>query len=243
MPRAHRYFTEGRLFHVTHRCHNRSFLLKFAKDRDAYRMMLRERLGRFRIPLVGYCLTSNHVHLLIKTPDRERVAVFMQSLAGDFAQQYNIRKRRNGAYWGDRYHATIVDGRRYLWSCLVYIDLNMVRAGVVKHPGQWSWCGYQELTGERKRYRVNDLEALLESIGDGMTLEGFRENYRHSIEDRLASGNLQREPKWSESLAVGSRPFVETVEESLKNRRAVDLIAPKEGQEDWVLKETRPAYA
>ena len=156
MPRANRYIVPGRTYHITHRCHNHDFLLKFSKDRDAYQSMMRKRLNGFGILLLSYGITSNHVHLLLSASESEEESIskFMQSLAGDFAQAYNLRKKRSGAYWGDRYHATMVDGGDYLWNCIKYIDLNMVRAGVVAHPEQWAWTGYQELMGQRKRYRL-----------------------------------------------------------------------------------------
>lgn len=56
----------------------------------------------------------------------------VQLAAGHTAQEYNHRKRRKGAYWEDRYHATAVQTDRHLIQCIVYMDLNMVRAGVVK---------------------------------------------------------------------------------------------------------------
>ena len=61
----------------------------------------------------------------------------MQLIAGRTAHEYNQRKGRSGAFWEDRYHATAVDSDKYLARCMVYIDLNMVRAGVVSHPGEW----------------------------------------------------------------------------------------------------------
>ena len=63
-------------------------------------------------------------------------------IAGRTAQEYNIRKRRKGAFREDRYHATAVQDDDHLIRCLVYIDLNMVRAGVVKHPSKWLFSGY-----------------------------------------------------------------------------------------------------
>jgi putative transposase len=65
MPRANRLRGTGGVFHVTHRCHDRAFLLKFARDRDAYRERLRQHLQHREVSLLDYCLTSNHVHLLI----------------------------------------------------------------------------------------------------------------------------------------------------------------------------------
>src|SRR2546428_1465588 len=149
MARAHRLHGGGGIFHITHRCHNRAFLLKFARDRDAYRHLLREALQQFEVCVLDYCLTSNHVHLLIDAAARTEVSGFMQKVAGEFARAYNRRKSRTNAFWGDNFHATLVGDGQYLWACLRYIELNMVRCGVVTHPSQWEWVGYHEIMGRR----------------------------------------------------------------------------------------------
>jgi putative transposase len=69
----------------------------------------------------------------------------MQLIAGRTGQEYNQRKKRKGAFREDRYHATAVQTDRHLLSCMIYIDLNMVRAGVVKHPSEWKESGYNEI--------------------------------------------------------------------------------------------------
>ena len=79
MPRGNQLRGEGGVFHLTHRCHNRAFLLKFARDRNAYRARLREHLHQFDMALLDYCLTSNHVHLLVDA--EERLEVWTESLA------------------------------------------------------------------------------------------------------------------------------------------------------------------
>ncbi len=193
MARANRYILPGQVYHVTHRCHNRAFLLKFARDRDAYRCMLRERLGRFPVSLLGYCLTSNHVHLLLQIQggDPRILAQFMQTLEGDFAQAYNLRKGRSGAYWSDRYHAVMVERGEHLWRCLRYIDLNMVRAGVVREPAEWAWCGYGELVGLRRRYRVVDLSACAEALADRGRTTGLSRAARGCAGKRAEKGGLE----------------------------------------------------
>ncbi len=63
-------------------------------------------------------------------------------VAGRTGQEYNQRKGRRGAFWEDRYHAMAVAGVDHLFRCLVYIDMNMVPSGIVKHPSQWPFfCG------------------------------------------------------------------------------------------------------
>lgn len=99
MPRANRYIVPGQIYHITHRCHDRAFLLKFGIDRDGYRAWLREGLRRHRVSLLNYCITSNHVHLILHSESAEEVARLMQLVEGCVAQDYNLRKGRSGA-WG-----------------------------------------------------------------------------------------------------------------------------------------------
>lgn len=192
--------------------------MKFGRDRTAYRKLLAEALAQEPVSLFGYCLTSNHLHLLLHSESDAGMSRLMKTVAGQFAQNYNRRKNRSGAYWGDRYHATQIDGQQYLLNCLCYIDLNMVRAGVVPHPKEWDWCSYRELTGQRKRYCLVDVEALSQAIGDGASRESLAENYVQMIQDRIERDDLKRDASWSESLAVGSPTFVKRVAATLKNR-------------------------
>ena len=105
-------------------------------------------------------VTSNHVHLLVLDRGREEIATSLQLIAGRTGQSFNQRKRRRGAFWEDRYHATAVDTQEYLARCLVYIDLNMVRAGVVRHPRDWEEAGYHELQQARVKYCIVDRAAV-----------------------------------------------------------------------------------
>ena len=68
MPRANRHFLPGLVWHLTHRCHQREFLLKFSRDRDTYLHWLYEARKRFGLCVLDYMVTSNHVHLLVCTP-------------------------------------------------------------------------------------------------------------------------------------------------------------------------------
>ena len=102
------------------------------RDRRRYLHWLFEAKKRFGLSVLNYMITSNHVHLLIKDTGPNVIADSMQLIAGRTAQEYNQRKDRQGAFWEDRYHATAIEADEHLHRCLIYIDLNMVRAGVVK---------------------------------------------------------------------------------------------------------------
>ena len=106
---------------------------------------LYEARQRFGLCVLDYQVTSNHVHLLVLDRGRDEIAASLQLIAGRTGQSFNQRKRRRGAFWEDRYHATAVDTEEHLARCVVYIDLNMVRAGVVRHPRDWGEAGYHEI--------------------------------------------------------------------------------------------------
>ncbi len=65
MARAHRYYIPRHIYHLTHRCHKREFLLKFSKDRKRWLDLLFEAKKRFGLVILNYTVTSNHIHLLV----------------------------------------------------------------------------------------------------------------------------------------------------------------------------------
>ncbi|MBD3375179.1 hypothetical protein GF406_09100 [candidate division KSB1 bacterium] len=154
MPRANRHFLPGYIWHITHRCHNRDFLFKHRIDRHRWIQELGEAKRRYKLRILNYIATSNHIHLLVFNPDETAVPLAMQRAAGQTAEHYNQRRNRTGAFWNDRYHATAIDKEHYLWQCMLYIHLNMVRAGVVKHPDQWFPSAYTEIQSPKKRYEL-----------------------------------------------------------------------------------------
>jgi putative transposase len=108
--------------------------------------LLFEAKNKFRLSILIFIVTSNHIHLILSSSGNQHaIPRAIQLIAGRTAQEYNRRKKRKGAFWQDRYHATAIESGEHLWRCLVYVDLNMVRAGVVNHPSEWKWSGYHEI--------------------------------------------------------------------------------------------------
>ena len=97
MPRANRYMLPGNACHLTHRCHNGSFLFRFARDRTEYRKRLRAAAGQFKLSVLTYCITSNHVHLLLVASSVETISQFMQKLEVERSAQdrWTVRENRD----------------------------------------------------------------------------------------------------------------------------------------------------
>jgi putative transposase len=215
VARAHRHFISGQIYHITHRCHKREFLLKYAKDRHRWLQWLFEAKKRFGLVILNYAVTSNHIHLLVHdTSDKDVIPRSIQLVAGRTGQEYNSRKKRKGAFWEDRYHATIIEGGDHLLRCIVYIDMNMVRAGVVDHPNQWTHGGYREVQSPRRKCILIDYERLKTLCGFD-DFKRFQMAQRRWVETAIGKDSRQREFAWTQAVAVGSEFFVGKIKKQL----------------------------
>ena len=129
----------------------------------------------------------------------------------------------------------------HLVQCLVYIDLNMVRAGVVSHPGNWPDSGYLELLWKRQRYKTLDNIALMELLGIH-DYEQLVEQRKEWIDQALAAGMGEevRDPRWTGGIAVGSYEFVESVQLGLGYGAMKRSIVECDGS--CVLREEETSY-
>ena len=239
MARANRHYIPHCVWHITHRCHKKEFLLKFSRDKKRWMAWLYEAKKRFGLRILNYVVTSNHIHLLVVGSGEDAIPNSIQLIAGRTAQEFNQRKKRKGAFWEDRYHATAVDTDDHLIRCMVYMDLNMVRAGVIKHPAEWPFGGYQEIQQGPGRYSRVDVKALMHLCGIP-DKEGLRLAHRQWLEEGLRNYTGKREAFWTESVAVGNEKFVRNIKEQLgyrgKGRRM------RESEEGFELRESLASY-
>lgn len=143
MPRRPRIHLAGHPQRIVQRGHNRAACFFAEED---YRFSLHWlKLGaeKYGCDIHAYILTTNHVHLLL-TPQRpEAVSRLMQSLGRRYAQYVNRFYRRSGAVWEGRFKAGLIQAEEYLLTCYRYIELNPVRADMVRDPGDYVWSGYR----------------------------------------------------------------------------------------------------
>ena len=215
MPRANRVFIDGQVWHITHRCHERSFLLKFVRDRKRWRHWLFEARRRYNLSVLNYIATSNHIHLLCADRGTGEISRSMQLIAGRVAQEYNGRKNRTGAFWEDRYHATAVQTDRHFVRCFTYIDLNMVRARAVRHPREWDVSGYAEIQHPWQRKGVIHFRALMKLLGVCSQQELSELQNKLIAEE---SSHTKRDPVWTQALAVGDDDYLQSIRESMGAR-------------------------
>jgi putative transposase len=127
-------------------------------------------------------------------------------MSGKMARYYNHHKNLTGSFWEGRYKSTLIQNGAHFGRCLFYIDLNMVRAGVVRHPREWRWSGHHELIGIRKRYCVLNIENLIKKVS-GFDYPHFLKWYTATL-DGILENEVRREALWTESKCVGDEDFV-----------------------------------
>jgi len=142
MPRIARLVFPDVPIHVIQRGNNRSACFVGVLDYRAYLRDLRVYATEFGCAIHAYCLMTNHVHLLL-TPDTPKsCAQLMQRLGQCYVQTFNMAHGRSGTLWEGRFHSCLVPTENYVLACHRYIELNPVRAGMVRSPEQYPWSSF-----------------------------------------------------------------------------------------------------
>ena len=143
MPRRPRIKLAGIPQHVVQRGINREPCFYADEDCHSYLHWLEKAAADWHCAVHAYVLMTNHVHLLV-TPETETgIAKLMQAVGRRYVQYINRSYRRTGSLWEGRYKSSVIQAETYLLTCMRYIELNPVRAGMVQDPGQYRWSSYR----------------------------------------------------------------------------------------------------
>jgi len=112
-------------------------------DYIRYLQDLREAALKFGCQIHAYVLMTNHVHLLVTPGEPGAVGRMMQSVGRRYVRFINNTLARTGTLWEGRYKSSLVDSERYLLACYRYIELNPVRAAMVRTPADYPWSSYR----------------------------------------------------------------------------------------------------
>jgi len=143
MARLGRYFLPEQPLHVIQRRNNRQAIFFDDDDHARYCDWLAEAAAEYGCVVHAYVLMTNHVHLLATPRQADSLPRVMQSLGRRYVRHVNRLYRRTGTLWEGRYRAAPIDSERYFLSCCRYIELNPVRARMVRHPREHRWSSYR----------------------------------------------------------------------------------------------------
>jgi putative transposase len=149
MARLPRLTLPGYPHHVIQRGNNRQAIFACAADYRVMLDLLEENAKKFDVLVHAYVLMSNHLHLLATPQAADGLPKMMQAVGRSYVRYFNDTQKRSGTLWEGRYKSTVIQAARYLLACMVYIDLNPVRAGLVMQPQDYLWSSYLHYLGVR----------------------------------------------------------------------------------------------
>jgi putative transposase len=143
MPRPVRLNIVGVPQHVTQRGNNRQACFFSESDYQLYLNLLLAASERHACEIHAYVLMTNHVHLLVTPLALNGVSLLFRDLGRDYVRITNKTYKRTGTMWEGRFKSSLVDSERYCLTCYRYIELNPVRAGMVKLPEEYTWSSFR----------------------------------------------------------------------------------------------------
>jgi len=210
MPRTARVVIPGCTHHVTQRGNNRQDVFFVDSDREVFLQYLREAAERFALQVEGYCLMTNHIHLVV-TPKREdSLAEALKRVNQLYAQYVNRLHGRSGHLWENRFFSCPLD-QEHVWRVLVYVERNPVRARLCRKAWTWQWSSAAAHCGGEDPWGLLDLASWKRDMSPAR----WRGMLERPDDDRLAA-SLQRAT--SRGRPLGSDKFVAKLETLLGRR-------------------------
>jgi len=210
MPRVARIVIPGCPHHVTQRGNNRQEVFFVDDDRRAYLEILREQSERFGLAVSGYCLMTNHVHLIATPAGPESLARAVGRTHWLYTQYVNRLHGRSGHLWQNRFYSCALD-EDHFWKAMAYVERNPVRARLVRRPWRWAWSSAAAHCGEAENTGLLDLEAWKDLLAGA--------DWRDVLAERLEEADvaaLRRATGWGRPL--GSDRFLAKLERALGRR-------------------------
>lgn len=188
MPRTSRLDIPDVLHHVMVRGIEQSNIFIDDADRSAFVNRLAQLLCETGMECLAWALMDNHIHLLLR-PHQSSLATFMRRLLTGYAITFNLRHKRSGHLFQNRYKSIVCEEEIYLLELVRYIHLNPLRAGIVATMDQldtYPWCGHAVLMGNNELLGQNT-EEIMARFGTNNT--AARQDYRIFIADGIPLGH------------------------------------------------------
>jgi putative transposase len=214
MPRKPRFFLPGVPIHVVQRGHSRESVFFEDNDYLTYLRRLKEGAERYQVDIHAYVLMDNHIHILATAHERDGITRLMQYVGRHYVPYINHTYGTSGSLWEGRYKASLIHDEEYLLTCMRYIELNPVRANMVRSPNQYRWSSYR-CNGQGKMDELVTPHVMYLALGK--TQATRLEAYKALFKAHLESGVLDDiRSAWKTGTPLGNDNFRQKIEAKLK---------------------------
>ncbi|MGQ9695138.1 MAG: transposase [Thermodesulfobacteriota bacterium] len=235
MPRTARIAPKGYVYHVLTRGNNGQDVFKDEGDFKKYLDLILHYKEKYKFKLYHYVLMANHVHLVIEALEEGgELSEIMKGINLAYALYYKRKYNYKGHLWQDRYKSIIISKDNYLLACGSYVELNPIRAGIVKDPSQYPWSSYI-VYGHGKAGVLVDEHPIYEQLAE---VKREREKkYREFVWEMLR-GKEAMKGEMEKRMIYGDKGFLQKIE---KDHHISEKISPQGRQVGWRKnKENRP---
>ncbi|WP_253197191.1 REP-associated tyrosine transposase [Clostridium algidicarnis] len=166
MPEPKRVWVPDSSYHITTRGNRKSDIFKDSADYSMYLLLIKDCLNyyeEFSYEIICYCLMTNHVHLIVKTNEKE-ASTFMRRLNSMYAKYFNKKYDYRGHLYQDRYFSNLIQTKVKLLEISRYIHLNPVRANMVRLPEDYNYSSYSMYIGTKEERLINSDDVLSNNI-------------------------------------------------------------------------------
>jgi putative transposase len=171
-------------FHVIDRGNNKQTVFHKEEDFVYFLELLKRYKKELKFKLYHFCLMSNHIHLVMEPTVEGSLPKIMMRLTLAYSSYFNKKYKGVGHVWQGRYKSSLIDEDNYFIWCSLYVELNPVRAKLVKKPEDWQWSSYAF-------YVSGEANSLVRAIIDvdpyylelGKELQERQEKYREKMSE------------------------------------------------------------
>ena len=187
------------------RGNNRQVVFKDDEDYSRYLEVLLQYRHKYKFKLYHYALMSNHVHLVLQPSERGgALSEIMKGINLTYAYHYKKKNKHIGHFWQDRYKSIIVSKDEYLLACGSYVELNPVRAHMVKDPKKHLWSSYNWYAYGKDDLLLDKQPAYLNF---GRNAGERQQKYRHFVKGLLKEKKSMK-GEMDRRLVYGSSDFI-----------------------------------
>ncbi|UCH39249.1 MAG: transposase [Gammaproteobacteria bacterium] len=216
MPRRARLILPNVTVHVIQRGNNRQNCFYRKPDYRNYLEWLQEYAIECDCRIHAYVLMTNHVHLLATPARAESLGAMMKRLGQRYVQYVNRTYKRSGTLWEGRYKSCLVSDEAYVLGCYRYIELNPVRAGLIRHPAEYRWSSYRANSQGENNSIITPHELYLALDGHPEhRIAAYRELFRQQLKPELVEEIRQAT---NGNFVIGSKRFKRQIAQALGRR-------------------------
>ncbi len=216
MARLARVVLPGYPHHITQRGNRQQDVFFKEEDYLYYLELLKHWCSEEQMEIWSYCLMTNHVHLIVRPAKSSNLSRAIGETHRRYTRMINFRKNWRGYLWQGRFASFPMD-KKYLLKASAYVELNPVKANIVKKPEQYHWSSVHAHLKGSDPLGIVDAGKLLDICGD----------WKHYLKQAIKESDEEFVRHSSTGRPLGSEAFIKRAEKRLNRELRKKKPGPK----------------